>query len=82
MRNSFCLLFFQIHFFLMNSKPSLIIGFTSTALITLNKIILNLKLKTLVKSLKILSFQNDSYSKRSNLIYSLLKENKIKTVKI
>jgi len=69
-------------FFLINSKPSLIIGFTSTALITLNKIILNLKLKTLVKSLKILSFQNDSYTKRSNLIYSVLKENKIKTVKI
>ena len=69
-------------FFLMNSKPSLIIGFTSTALITLNKIILNLKLKTLVKSLKILSFQNDSYFKRANLIYSVLKENKIKTVKI
>lgn len=64
-------------FFLLNSKPDLVIGFTSTALITLNKIINNLKSETIINSFKIKKFTNSSYHKRSSLMYNQIEENNI-----
>ena len=64
-------------FFLMNPSPDLVIGFTSTALITLNKIINNLKSETIINSFKINKFANSSYQKRSSLMYNQIEENNI-----